>query len=67
MKVDDTLIGAATEKEVRVSLFQDERAVHKDVQVREHCGHRGIGLNFLKSEPGPAPDGLSRFLLDAAG
>ena len=67
MEVDDALVGAAAEQQVRVPLLQDEGAVHQDVQVGEHLREVGIGLNLFQREAGPAPDGFGGLLLDAPG
>ena len=67
MEVDDALVGATAEEEVGVALFQDEGAVHQDVQVRKKLREMGRCLDLFQGEAGPAPDGLGSLFLDATG
>ena len=67
MEVDDALVGAAAEEQIRVPLLEDEGPVDEYVEPGEQLRELRIGLDLLDGKSGPAPDGFRRFRFDAPG
>jgi len=65
--VDDTLVGTASEVEVRVAEFLYERALNESVYIWKYHAQAAIGEDFLICEARVAPDVLSCLFLYAAG
>ena len=65
--MDDALVWGAPEKQGGVPLLEDERPVHKRVYVGQEHGEMLVRADLLYCVTRPAPDGLARFSLDAAG
>lgn len=66
-EMDDPLVRASAEMELRVFQSLDERAVNENVNVWEEHGKPLVRTDFFYGESGPAPDGLIGFGLDSPG
>lgn len=65
MQVNDPLVGAAAKQKFRVSLFLDERTVHKYVQIWQDLRQFAAFQYVFVCETGIAPDGFFGFRLDS--
>lgn len=67
MEVNDPLVGAAPEKELSVSLFQNKGSIHEDVDPWQELREFLIRANFFDCKACPAPYGLFCLFLDSFG
>ena len=65
--VDDTLVRAASEDQVWITLCKDEGSIDQHIDPFEEGTLAGMGEDLLKGETRIAPDGLAAALAQAIG
>ena len=65
--VDDTLVRAASEDQVWITLCKDEGSIDQHIDPFEEGTLAGMGEDLLEGETRIAPDGLAAALAQAIG